>query len=119
MRSKEMTIWERIDSFYAAPFTKFMGNLVTALIIIILFVFENTVNCRLKAPPLSPSYKLPPPRYSPIFKNSHPIIRPRPLFRNNFLFEALQTKGIYNVIAFSQFSIENTTKLTAFMSPVF
>ena len=61
MRSKDMTIWERIDSFYAAPFTKFMGNLVTALIIIILFVFENTVNCRLKAPPLSPSYKLSPP----------------------------------------------------------
>ena len=60
MRSKDMTIWERIDSFYAAPFTKFMGNLVTALIIIILFVFENTVNCRLKAPPLSPSYKPPP-----------------------------------------------------------
>ena len=59
-----MTIWERIDSFYAAPFTKFMGNLVTALIIIILFVFENTVNCRLKAPPFPPSYKLsslPPP----------------------------------------------------------
>ena len=53
MRSKDMTIWDRIDSFYAAPFTKFMGNLVTALIIIILFVFENTVNCRLKAP-LSP-----------------------------------------------------------------
>ena len=70
MRSKDMTIWERIDSFYAAPFTKFMGNLVTALIIIILFVFENTVNCRLKAPPFPTSYKLsppPPPRYSPIY----------------------------------------------------
>ena len=28
MRSKDMTVFERISSFYSAPFTKFMGNLV-------------------------------------------------------------------------------------------
>ena len=32
MRTKEMTVYERITSFYSAPFTKFMGNLVNALI---------------------------------------------------------------------------------------
>ena len=108
-----MTIWERIDSFYAAPFTKFMGNLVTALIIIILFVFENTVNYRLKAPPLPPviapstckqkftsDYKtpLPPPdvREAPssLYWNEFDILWGlKACFRNNFLFEALQTKG--------------------------
>jgi len=31
MRTKEMTVYERITSFYSAPFTKFMGNLVNAL----------------------------------------------------------------------------------------
>lgn len=33
MRTKEMTVYERIKSFYSAPFTKFMGNLVNALIL--------------------------------------------------------------------------------------
>ena len=33
MRTKEMTVYERITSFYSAPFTKFMGNLVNALIL--------------------------------------------------------------------------------------
>ena len=31
MRTKEMTVYQRIASFYSAPFTKFMGNLVNAL----------------------------------------------------------------------------------------
>ena len=30
MRSIDMTVFERISSFYSAPFTKFMGNLVSA-----------------------------------------------------------------------------------------
>ena len=33
MRSKEMTVFDRISSFYSAPFTKFMGNLVSDLIL--------------------------------------------------------------------------------------
>ena len=28
MRSKEMSYFHRIASFYSAPFTKFMGNVV-------------------------------------------------------------------------------------------
>lgn len=33
MRTKEMTVYERITSFYSAPFTKFMGNLVNTFIL--------------------------------------------------------------------------------------
>ena len=29
MRSTDMTFYDRITSFYSAPFTKFMGNLVS------------------------------------------------------------------------------------------
>lgn len=43
MRSKDMTIWERIDSFYAAPFTKFMGNLVSYIAFIVLYAYVITM----------------------------------------------------------------------------
>ena len=36
MRTKEMTVYDRITSFYSAPFTKFMGNLVTRLVYTLL-----------------------------------------------------------------------------------
>ncbi|KAJ7389833.1 Transient receptor putative cation channel sub M member 2 [Desmophyllum pertusum] len=43
MRSKEMTIYERISSFYSAPFTKFMGNLVSYLAFILLYAYVITM----------------------------------------------------------------------------
>ena len=41
MRTKEMTVYERITSFYSAPFTKFMGNLVNVVILEITDVSLN------------------------------------------------------------------------------
>lgn len=49
MRTKEMTVYERIKSFYSAPFTKFMGNLVNAFILYKLKVSEMVdINCKIR-----------------------------------------------------------------------
>ncbi|KAL9966190.1 hypothetical protein ACROYT_G024228 [Oculina patagonica] len=43
MRTKEMTVYERIASFYSAPFTKFMGNMVSYLWFIFLYAYVITM----------------------------------------------------------------------------
>ncbi|KAL9974194.1 hypothetical protein ACROYT_G011206 [Oculina patagonica] len=43
MRKKEMTAYEKITSFYSAPFTKFMGNLVSYITFILLYAYVITM----------------------------------------------------------------------------
>lgn len=43
MRSKDMTVYDRITSFYSAPFTKFMGNLVSYVAFIFLYGYVITM----------------------------------------------------------------------------
>lgn len=43
MRSKELTVYDRVSSFYSAPFTKFMGNLVSYLMFILLYGYVITM----------------------------------------------------------------------------
>lgn len=43
MRSKDMTVFQRISSFYSAPFTKFMGNLVSYIAFILLYAYVITM----------------------------------------------------------------------------
>ncbi|XP_074622988.1 transient receptor potential cation channel subfamily M member-like 2 isoform X1 [Acropora palmata] len=43
MRSKDLTVYERVSSFYSAPFTKFMGNLVAYVMFILLYAYVITM----------------------------------------------------------------------------
>ncbi|RMX42269.1 hypothetical protein pdam_00009856 [Pocillopora damicornis] len=43
MRSTDMTFYDRITSFYSAPFTKFMGNLVSYIAFILLYGYVITM----------------------------------------------------------------------------
>ena len=62
MRTRDMTFYGRITSFYSAPFTKFMGNLVNTFIlynvseIVDLSFYREQRWCSGESPRLAPMW---------------------------------------------------------------